>query len=300
MSPSKSRLTGGPCSPLFSAKVLGQYDVVYSRCDQTGFIQTEPPYWLDEAYQQVIADLDIGLLQRNAEKVELACEVLRRICPDRRRLLDYGGGYGVFTRMMRDRGFPFQHTDAYCECLFAKGFEVDLADTPSEETFDCITAWEVFEHLEDPMTVFDELLGRGRSLLFSTILVPDPTPTSADQWWYFLPETGQHVSFYTQQSLQYVADHFGAAFYTDGVAHHLLTRETIAHDPFRDTSPIRQFINKLKAKLGLGTLSKTEAALKAGEALRQSDYQLALQRLHQSWDRDGANQNTPPIEPADG
>ncbi|WP_182869708.1 class I SAM-dependent methyltransferase [Rhodopirellula sp. JC639] len=302
----KSRLTGGPCSRLFTAKILGRYDVVYHRCDQTGFIQTEQPYWLDEAYRQVIADLDIGLLQRNADKVDLACDLLPQICPDGQRLLDYAGGYGVFTRLMRDRGFPFCHTDAYCECLFAKGFEVDLANIDRQEierqqSFDCVTAWEVFEHLEDPLGTFDQLLGLGKSLLFSTVLVPDPPPKSADQWWYFLPETGQHISFYTQPALQYVADRFGVSLYSDSAANHLMTHEPLGRNPFRGPGRIRRILNRLSSTLCPDAAARRASALQAGDALRQADYQRALERLADSVGRrDRARQLSQHNQTADG
>ncbi len=40
--------------------------------------------------------------------------------------LDYAGGYGVFTRLMRDIGFDFYWHDPYTQNLFANGFEKDI------------------------------------------------------------------------------------------------------------------------------------------------------------------------------
>ena len=37
--------------------------------------------------------------------------------------LDYGVGYGVFVRLMRDIGFDYFWQDKYTENLFAQGFE---------------------------------------------------------------------------------------------------------------------------------------------------------------------------------
>nr|WP_286178123.1 class I SAM-dependent methyltransferase [Rhodopirellula sp. JC639] len=229
-----------------------------------------------------------------------------QICPDGQRLLDYAGGYGVFTRLMRDRGFPFCHTDAYCECLFAKGFEVDLANIDRQEierqqSFDCVTAWEVFEHLEDPLGTFDQLLGLGKSLLFSTVLVPDPPPKSADQWWYFLPETGQHISFYTQPALQYVADRFGVSLYSDSAANHLMTHEPLGRNPFRGPGRIRRILNRLSSTLCPDAAARRASALQAGDALRQADYQRALERLADSVGRrDRARQLSQHNQTADG
>ena len=63
----KSKITGGSTTLLFTAKVLNQYDVKYYRCNDTGFIQTENPYWLPEAYSDAITKLDIGLPYRNIQ-----------------------------------------------------------------------------------------------------------------------------------------------------------------------------------------------------------------------------------------
>ena len=50
---------------LFKALVLNKYDVHYYKCNECGFIQTEEPFWLSEAYSSVITQQDIGLLYRN-------------------------------------------------------------------------------------------------------------------------------------------------------------------------------------------------------------------------------------------
>jgi hypothetical protein len=34
--------------------------------------------------------------------------------------VDIGGGYGLLTRLMRDRGFDFYWKDPHCENIFAK------------------------------------------------------------------------------------------------------------------------------------------------------------------------------------
>ena len=41
-----SKITGGPVEKIFEATVLGKHLVSYYICKQTGFIQTQDPYWL--------------------------------------------------------------------------------------------------------------------------------------------------------------------------------------------------------------------------------------------------------------
>jgi hypothetical protein len=46
---------------------------------------------------------------------------------------------------------------------------------------------------------------------------------SVNDWWYFAPETGQHISFYTKKSLLMIAKQFGLNLYTNRCDLHLLT-----------------------------------------------------------------------------
>ncbi len=44
---------------------------------------------------------------------------------------------------------------------------------------------------------------------------------------------GQHISFYTKDALQTLADQAGLNFYTDGRTLHLFTAKKLPADPFR-------------------------------------------------------------------
>jgi hypothetical protein len=61
----QSKITGGDTTLLFTTRVLNKYDVKYYRCMDTGFIQTEEPYWLADAYSSAITKLDVGMVFRN-------------------------------------------------------------------------------------------------------------------------------------------------------------------------------------------------------------------------------------------
>ncbi|MBE7176195.1 MAG: class I SAM-dependent methyltransferase [Mucilaginibacter polytrichastri] len=226
----KSKITGGPATLLFNAKILNKYDVDFFRCDETGFIQTEEPYWLDEAYSSAITKLDLGLVSRNIQLAEKTEKIIQEHFDPKTRFLDYAGGYGMFTRIMRDKGFDYYHMDPYCENLFAEYFS--LNDTGDDTRFELTTSFEVAEHLANPREEFKQMIGRSDSLLFTTELVPDTLIDSVSDWWYFIPETGQHVSFYTREALQHLADLYGFQFYTDNYGLHLFTRKAIA-DPFK-------------------------------------------------------------------
>ena len=193
------------CNLLFNTLVLQKYNVNYFQCTSCGFIQTEEPYWLNEAYNDVIAQMDIGLVSRNLEHAIIAEKIINKCFDSNRKFIDYGGGYGLFVRLMRDQGYNFYRQDNYCENIFASFFDVTDITNHEEIIFELLTSFEVFEHLTNPITDILKMFEYSESILFSTELQPLTKITSVNDWWYFVPETGQHISFYTLKSLQYIA-----------------------------------------------------------------------------------------------
>lgn len=236
----RSKITGGETEFLFTAKVLAKYDVKYFRCKETGFIQTEDPYWLNEAYQSAIVALDVGLALRNEQLTKVTERILLRYFKDGNKFLDYGGGYGQYVRMMRDRGFNFYLFDEYADNFYARFFDIKKEDL-GKEKFEAVTAFEVFEHLADPAQSVDELLQYTDTILFSTELVPDQHFGSANDWWYFVPEIGQHVSFYTLKALQYLAGKHQCNVYSNGTNLHMITRKTFEKDPFKYLETFKKY-----------------------------------------------------------
>jgi hypothetical protein len=217
-------------SEVFKAEVLNQYNVVYFQCTNCQFIQTDTPYWLSEAYQSAITDLDIGLIYRNIQFSDIVESILLNNSIDSNgKFIDYGGGYGMFVRLMRDKGFAYYRQDIHCENIFAKYF--DVTDIKNQQSFELLTAFEVFEHLEFPKQELEIMLSFSGNILFSTELLPNNSPTP-DNWWYFTPETGQHISFYTLESLQFLADECNLHFYSNGSSIHMFTTNKLTNDPF--------------------------------------------------------------------
>ena len=206
---------------VFNFKVLRKYDVKYFKCDSCGYLFTEDPFWLDEAYSRSINLSDTGLLDRNIYFSKVL-SVIIFFCFDKKgSFLDYAGGYGVFTRLMRDIGFDFYWYDPYTQNLFANGFEVDLK---SNSRFEMLTAFEVLEHLVNPKEELEKMLGFSDTFIFSTELMPQEIPALKD-WWYYGFNHGQHISFYTEKTLNTLANQFKLNYYNvDEI--HILTKRT--------------------------------------------------------------------------
>jgi 2-polyprenyl-3-methyl-5-hydroxy-6-metoxy-1,4-benzoquinol methylase len=211
---------------IFKTKVLGKYDVDYYQCSNCEFIQTEEPYWLPEAYKNAITSLDIGLLFRNRSLFPVVKSIISTIFDKDRQFIDYGGGYGVFVRLMRDAGYDFYRHDVYCENIFAKEF--DVSDNKNyNEKYELLTAFEVFEHLSNPLEEVEKMLKYSDNLFFSTELQPT-AHVQPNSWWYIAPETGQHVAFYTLKALKIMAAKFNLHLCSNGSQLHLFTKKKVS------------------------------------------------------------------------
>ncbi len=218
-----------PSIPFDKGIILGKYSAQYYRCSQCGFIQTEDPYWLEEAYASPINLSDIGMVGRNIAFARITRAVIGMFLGRNGKYLDYGGGYGLFVRLMRDAGLDFYHYDKHCANIFARGFEVEV---PPQPPYELVTAIEVFEHLAQPLEEIGRMLQFSRNLLFSTSLVPAHNPKLAD-WWYFGVEHGQHVALYSFESLYQIAQHFKLYLNSDGRHLHLLTEKRLSNSAFK-------------------------------------------------------------------
>ena len=79
-----------------------------------------------------------------------------------------------------------------------------------------------------PLELLSALTKKTSSILISTILVPSPTPKPGN-WWYYGEDHGQHISFYSRKSLEYMASSIGMRLYTNNVNMHLFTKKCIPY-----------------------------------------------------------------------
>jgi hypothetical protein len=207
----------------YKGKILMKYDVSYFQCEKCNFIQTENPHWLNEAYASAITHLDIGLLNRNLYLIKEIPKVIDTLFPKANLFLDYGGGYGVFVRMMRDLGYNFFRFDTYCDNIFSNFF--DIKDC-KESKFDIVTSFEVFEHLESPLNEVKKMFEFADTIVFSTLLIPE-NRNEFSKWWYVSPETGQHIAFYHKKTFSVIAEQFNCNYYSNNSNLHILTKHKL-------------------------------------------------------------------------
>ena len=188
--------------------VRHQYRCGVYECPRCGFVFLEPVTWLAEAYASPINLGDIGYVGRNVAGSVFLRQLLRKVAARSDMFLDYGGGYGMLVRLMRDSGFRFHWLDPHCANLFAPCCEA-RPEAPRE--YRALTATEVFEHLLEPRAALADMLRFSDAILFTTELVPCRQP-APDVWRYFGLDHGQHVSFYTVQALSALATKAGLRY----------------------------------------------------------------------------------------
>ncbi|BBO79508.1 hypothetical protein DSCO28_00740 [Desulfosarcina ovata subsp. sediminis] len=217
--------SGSDLKLAFRSKVLDKYAVDYVVCRQCCLLQAVNPHWLVEAYDESINVSDTGIMSRNLGFRDFTALTLWGMQGLNRmkssRYMDFGGGYGIFVRLMRDVGLDFYWSDEYSRNLLARGFEAN------HEHYDAVVAFEVFEHLVHPLESFEEIFSLSPTLIFSTELYPTQPP-DPKQWWYYGFSHGQHITFFNRRTLDYVAYVLGLNLLTDGHGLHVLSRDTVS------------------------------------------------------------------------
>ncbi len=217
--------------------ILNKYEIEYFQCTNCGFVQTEKPYWLEESYSNAISVSDTGVMSRNLMFSKLTTTILSMLVNKQGEFLDYGGGYGIFTRLMRDNGFDFYWYDKYASNLVARGFEGEMAN----KKYEAITSFENFEHFENPLEDIEKIFSLTDFIFFSTDLVSVPAPAT-DKWWYYCLEHGQHVSLFSQKSLEYIASKYNYHFISNGTNIHIFSKKKTNANIFL----IEKIIRKLR------------------------------------------------------
>ena len=202
MSKYQCRLCSKELKERFSLRLMQKFDIQYFECSECGCLQTEDPYWLEEAYHNPIRYTDtftgirtltlppITLLLTKA--IKLGCGAT---------LLDWGGGNGLITRMLRDLGLDAYSFDVYEKNTYAAGFEGTL-----DKNYAIITAFEVLEHMANPGKELSQLFDCNPELIFCTTCLYNG---QGPEWSYLAPYSGRHIFFFTEYSLRSISELHG-------------------------------------------------------------------------------------------
>ncbi len=191
-----------------------QCDFIYQDLilDEKG-MQTLYEDWID--HQQSLhkkQTAETKLYRQYAGQIQTLARLLKQR-PDQARILDYGMGWGYWSRMAQAHGFDvvgFELSKQRRE--YARKMGVTVIDRlPAELAgFDCVYANQVFEHLPDPMQALVDICQQLKPEGIVYIRVPDGRGVVArlEQrgWSPELPELGaihplEHINCFTRRTL---------------------------------------------------------------------------------------------------
>jgi len=228
-SPPACRLCSGPTESKFQLEILAKYKVSYFECRDCGSLESQRPYWLDETYANPSDGLDVGRAQRVVMTSLISAYILERLgTPKERISIDWGGADGLFTRLMRDRGFSFLSYDKYQKSSFAEHFSVG---DPGSVKPAAVTMFEVFEHLADPGTELGEVFSLKPDVL---IFTTEPYKGQGPDWTYLVPRNGKHVFFYSGKALEWIAERYQYALAWFGMVGVYASQELLRGDEAGD------------------------------------------------------------------
>lgn len=237
-------------------KILKKFKTNLLICKNCGFQQfSNIGSWIDLAYSDAIASTDTGIVRRCILNSEFISSYLT-FNKNNHNILDWGTGSGLFVRLMRDKGWNAFGYEPIAVPLLSHPFTYNSLDNIEKNlNYKLITAFEVMEHIEDPLTFLKKVFNLTDTLIFSTLLVQE---NFDKEWWYYSTETGQHISFYTKQSIKYIADLFNCFYFSAmGNSLHILTKSRRNYLIFkiifsykfnRIFYPISQILNKFVFK----------------------------------------------------
>lgn len=199
---------------------LAGIPIYYYRCGACGFLFSSDfdsfspddfrKHIYNDRYVEADPDFEKVRPESNARWVAGALPMARHAA-----ILDYGGGNGLFARLLRAAGFA--RVTSY------DPFMPEFAARPAGR-FDLVLSFEVLEHSPTPRETVAELASfvtKPGMILFSTIVQPESVSAN---WWYLAPRNG-HVSLHTRSSLNMLAQQCGLCFGSLGPGLHYMYHE---------------------------------------------------------------------------
>lgn len=208
-----------------TSSILG-FKAEYYRCQNCFSVQVRNPTWLEEAHTNAISKFDTGLVTRCFSAANIIGSILALEGLRFSRGVDWAGGTGLLTRILRDQGFNAFTIDKYAQPLHAHGFELTKVEASIPATF--ISAIECIEHLESPLEELIEFTSNKEYFFLTVDLISRETPDPVNnEWWYYLPESGQHITFPTAAGLLIFGKKLGFDHYFRVGAMHVLSRRKL-------------------------------------------------------------------------
>lgn len=179
------------------------FPLIYRKCHSCGHLFVRNCSWIDAAYAEGVDEFDQGAVSRSIFSLPLAF-ALANLSPTAG-VLDYGGGVGLLSRMLRDLGINAYSYDRYVQGTLNPGFHLrDLRDVT--DNINMVIAIEVLEHIVEIGEFVGAMLRLSPKIILTCTSVNDGQDIS---WPYLDKNHCQHVSVYSRKSLEILAEKMG-------------------------------------------------------------------------------------------
>ena len=219
------RFCEGKSEFLCTSEIL-TFSATYTCCANCKSVQVDSPHWISDVHKKAISSFDVGLVSRgvSASKLISVFFFLQRELTITG--IDWGGGTGLLTRLLRDLGLNFKSHDKYASNIMAEGFSTD--DDLANEDYDAVLAIECVEHLENPFSELVDSVSGTSYFIFTTEILPNPLPDpSKKEWWYYMPDSGQHITFASKRGLDILAKRLGFQYNTTFGSIHVFSNKKV-------------------------------------------------------------------------
>jgi glycosyltransferase involved in cell wall biosynthesis len=193
------RLCNSLANYQFNKIVLQKYNVAYYQCTNCFALQTETPYWLNEAYTEEAEKYDTGKATRTLLNFFFLNSIFKILHVSKSKpCIDFGGGTGLFSRLMRDVGYNYFTHDKYSSSEFSLNFN----DKELAKKYHLITLSEVAEHFSDCAEEWTKLFESSPDYIIGSTEIFSTIDTN---WGYLAENCGQHLFFYNVKTFEYIA-----------------------------------------------------------------------------------------------
>lgn len=205
------------CGPGLFKRLFVKKERAFWRCGKCSLELQHPLPTQDELrdyYEQSFAsgmylDFTSANLMKEMTARQRLKEIRKRISISGR-WLDVGCANGVFVKTLADNGVDaegIELSDHAVKAAKDAGLNVKcamLSDVPADETFDCITAFDVLEHVLDPVAFVGETLERLKPGGHAVFTLPNTggivRRIMGRRWYFYIPE--EHLHFFSSKNLE--------------------------------------------------------------------------------------------------
>lgn len=199
----KCRICKSNCSFKWTLDVLNTKSNYY-QCNNCNSLQLENPHWINNIYnnEKELSDkFDRGKFVR-ASSAYNYINILEKngILNKTDVYFDFGSGENILKNKLKNSNYNALSYDPY----YKNNDDIDNINNIKDNSINVIIAIEVLEHMFDIDNMyifFNRVLANDKKIILSTLLY-DYTKHNCN-WDYLYPTIGQHVTFWSVESIKY-------------------------------------------------------------------------------------------------